>query len=220
MLDTILLFASLLSATVLYLAVCVSLIKAGLCRKRNSFQIKTASALCACFALLVASCSALRPTSYAASACASVAICVFSIAATTAFAHRWRKQTTYETDQAQRIDKLIDEHRILEQETNSLPSICSKIARQHDLTRKEETVLLYVLQEKTQTEISHELVLSVNTVKSHVRNIYRKIGVHSRQELTDTVLGKTEIHDEAQGRHTKNPRMNPSRQETRSAMKP
>ena len=35
--------------------------------------------------------------------------------------------------------------------------------------------------------IQEKLVLSRNTVKTHVQNIYAKLGVHSQQELIDVV---------------------------------
>jgi len=36
---------------------------------------------------------------------------------------------------------------------------------------------------KTLTEIGDDLGVSVNTVKSHQRSIYRKLGVSSRREV-------------------------------------
>ena len=33
--------------------------------------------------------------------------------------------------------------------------------------------------------------ISHNTVKMHIRNVYAKLGVHSRQELIDLVEGNT-----------------------------
>ena len=38
--------------------------------------------------------------------------------------------------------------------------------------------------------IEQELVLSYNTVKTHIKHIYQKLGVHSRQELLDLIEGK------------------------------
>lgn len=35
--------------------------------------------------------------------------------------------------------------------------------------------------------ISEELCISANTVKTHIKRIYRKVDIHSRQELADMV---------------------------------
>ena len=51
------------------------------------------------------------------------------------------------------------------------------------LTRAERKVLDLLLKDFSYKEIAHRLSLSPNTVKYHVRNIYRKMGCSSRQEL-------------------------------------
>ena len=40
--------------------------------------------------------------------------------------------------------------------------------------------------------IADELFISFNTVRSHIRRIYGKLDVHSRQELLDKVRGQAE----------------------------
>jgi LuxR family maltose regulon positive regulatory protein len=50
------------------------------------------------------------------------------------------------------------------------------------LSDRELTVLRYLASRLTTTEIARELYLSVNTVRSHVKAIYRKLGVSSRAE--------------------------------------
>ncbi|WP_211661935.1 helix-turn-helix domain-containing protein [Neomoorella glycerini] len=51
------------------------------------------------------------------------------------------------------------------------------------LTRAERKVLDLLLTDLSYQEIANRLSLSPNTVKYHVRNIYRKAGCSSRQEL-------------------------------------
>lgn len=65
----------------------------------------------------------------------------------------------------------------------SMPSVCSALARQYDLSTREEDILLLLLQKKSGPVIAKELYISPSTVKSHTRNIYRKLDVHSREEL-------------------------------------
>jgi LuxR family maltose regulon positive regulatory protein len=53
------------------------------------------------------------------------------------------------------------------------------------LSERELTVLRYLASRLTSTEIARELYLSVNTVRSHVKAIYRKLGVGSRAEAVE-----------------------------------
>jgi|HubBroStandDraft_1064217.scaffolds.fasta_scaffold03244_6 LuxR family transcriptional regulator, maltose regulon positive regulatory protein len=50
------------------------------------------------------------------------------------------------------------------------------------LTESETRVLRYLPTHMGAPEIAAELFLSPNTVKTHVRHVYRKLGAHSRQE--------------------------------------
>ena len=40
---------------------------------------------------------------------------------------------------------------------------------------------------RTKAHIAKTLYVTENTVRSHVRNIYAKLGVHTRQELIDLI---------------------------------
>jgi LuxR family maltose regulon positive regulatory protein len=50
------------------------------------------------------------------------------------------------------------------------------------LTKKELEVLGHLAELQTTEEIAEEMFVSVNTVRSHVRNILRKLGVARRNE--------------------------------------
>ena len=52
------------------------------------------------------------------------------------------------------------------------------------LTPQESTVARLVLKGLTNREVADELVVSVNTVEYHLKNIYPKLGVSSRPQLT------------------------------------
>jgi DNA-binding NarL/FixJ family response regulator len=52
------------------------------------------------------------------------------------------------------------------------------------LTAREVEVLLLVATGLTDAQVAEQLVLSVRTVHSHVRSIYRKLGVSSRTAAT------------------------------------
>lgn len=50
------------------------------------------------------------------------------------------------------------------------------------LTRRERDVLCALVDNASVAELAMELHISPNTVKSHLRGLYRKLGVHSREE--------------------------------------
>lgn len=56
--------------------------------------------------------------------------------------------------------------------------------KQHnDLTDRENEVLNLLSKGKSYASIAEELFLSINTIKTHVRNIYEKLQVSSKEEL-------------------------------------
>ncbi len=62
---------------------------------------------------------------------------------------------------------------------------CAEIARRYKLSAREEEVLLLLAQHKTVGIIERELVIANGTAKAHVRHIYQKLDIHTRQELFD-----------------------------------
>ncbi|OUO92152.1 hypothetical protein B5F40_02155 [Gordonibacter sp. An230] len=69
----------------------------------------------------------------------------------------------------------------------TLQGKCSIISHEHGLTQREEEVLALLAQDKSIAEIETQLVISNGTVKSHIRHIYAKLGVHARKEVVDMV---------------------------------
>lgn len=55
------------------------------------------------------------------------------------------------------------------------------------MTARELDVLSYLVRGYTLANIAPELFLSEHTVRTHVRYIYEKMGVHSRQELLEAL---------------------------------
>ena len=54
-----------------------------------------------------------------------------------------------------------------------------------ELSRRELEVLRMLATDKSQREIGGELFVSINTVKSHVRSVFRKLHATSREEAVD-----------------------------------
>ncbi len=57
------------------------------------------------------------------------------------------------------------------------------LARDASLTTREEEVLRELLKGKTYRMIGDSLCISVDTAKSHIKKLYRKLGINSRNEL-------------------------------------
>jgi len=73
--------------------------------------------------------------------------------------------------------------RILERFDAQVPQGATSAARASvPLTDSERAVLRFLPSHMTNEEISQALFLSINTVKTHLRSAYRKLGVSSRRE--------------------------------------
>ncbi len=64
---------------------------------------------------------------------------------------------------------------------------CAIIAGCYRLTPRETDVLEQLAQGRDLAFIEERLVVSRNTVKMHIRHLYEKLGVHSKQEVIDLV---------------------------------
>lgn len=60
---------------------------------------------------------------------------------------------------------------------------CERMAAERNLTAREAEVMALIAQGKTRREIEQELFLSENTVKTHARHLYAKLGVATKAEL-------------------------------------
>ncbi len=64
---------------------------------------------------------------------------------------------------------------------------CHTLGQERGLTEREVEILSLLAQGRDGKFIAERYVLSYNTVKTHIKHIYQKLDVHSRQELIDTV---------------------------------
>ena len=66
-------------------------------------------------------------------------------------------------------------------------AMVDQIAAERNLSPRESEVFTYLVQGYGGERIAEELCISYHTVRAHVRNIYRKLDVHSREELLDRI---------------------------------
>lgn len=59
---------------------------------------------------------------------------------------------------------------------------------QFALTERECEVFALLAQARTVEDIARHLEISDNTVKTHIKRIYKKMGIHSRQDVIDFAL--------------------------------
>ncbi len=60
---------------------------------------------------------------------------------------------------------------------------CDTIARSHGLTGREREILQLLARGMTAGAIAEELTVSTSTVKTHMRNVYAKLDIHTQNEL-------------------------------------
>lgn len=59
----------------------------------------------------------------------------------------------------------------------------TQVSARCNLGNREHEVLELLLRQKTASEIATEMTIANGTAKSHIRHVYKKLGVHSREEL-------------------------------------
>lgn len=78
----------------------------------------------------------------------------------------------------------------VEEEADSLPEAektYQRLAEEYALTERETEILGQLDQGRSVPYISQQLLVSTSTVKTHVQSIYRKLDVHTRQQLLDMI---------------------------------
>lgn len=64
---------------------------------------------------------------------------------------------------------------------------CRALSEKCGLSERQGEVLILIAQGRSAKYVEQELSISLSTAQTHIRNIYRKVGVHSRQELLDEI---------------------------------
>lgn len=68
-----------------------------------------------------------------------------------------------------------------------LPELVERVKEHYSLSARESEILSLLLDGRNVPYIAEFLYLSKNTVETHVKSIYRRLDVHSRQEMIDVV---------------------------------
>lgn len=110
----------------------------------------------------------LAPFELVGSALCAVAGIVVLVAYLFLFTNRDMKELSVAVDRADVFDLALE-----------------KIVSDAALSKRESEILPFVLRGRSSERIAGELFISKNTVDTHIRKIYLKCGVHSRQELLD-----------------------------------
>ena len=62
-------------------------------------------------------------------------------------------------------------------------SLSAEFVKNFSLTRREQEIILALLEGKSNKELAQALFVSEKTIETHLGNIYKKIGVKNRLEL-------------------------------------
>ena len=178
---------------VVYAAFCAAVVRAFFRARVNRTAYRAAGAWAACFGVtLVGSLMALDTRGVDAAATFAACACLLSFPSCLLLERRWRNR-----DMAAAVAYL-QLHRPAPRPATpaaapgsewgtGLDATCARLARSYDLTRREEDVLRLLMEGRTFAEAADELVVSLNTVKSHVRRIYAKMGVNGKADLLEKV---------------------------------
>ena len=64
-----------------------------------------------------------------------------------------------------------------------IKNLVSNQEYQRNLSQREGEVLLLLAQHKTARDIEAELCVANGTAKAHIRHVYQKLDIHTREEL-------------------------------------
>lgn len=70
---------------------------------------------------------------------------------------------------------------------NALSAAVENLANTFELTKREAEIMLYLARGYTLKHTAETLCLSINTVRSHSTNLYRKLGIHKKKQLITAI---------------------------------
>lgn len=181
------------AAAAVFVACCVHIARAAFGEGASRIEARLACFWGLAFALDVVGCLALSDAfGDGAAALCSAALCILAFAAGRALSRSWAARDAAEAARVDELRSLADRCRA---EGDSLEARAARAARAFMLTRREEEMLALLLKGRTRSEIARELYVSDNTVKTHIRNLYRKMGVGGREDLAESMEAARDRRD-------------------------
>lgn len=177
----------IVTATAVVFAMCCrQIVRASFSERSSRAETRLALYWGIAFAVALIGCLAFSDArGNDAAAVFSAVFCLASLGAGCALGRSWRRGERDELERVAELLELVDRYR---EAGASVESRCARAAREHDLTRREEEVLALLLEGRTRSEIARELYVSGDTVKTHIRNLYRKMDVSGKDELVETMV--------------------------------
>ena len=117
--------------------------------------------------------------------------CATAVFSTVGFSSRSFPRLTNKGMGAQKVAKVIVPY-------NS-DLFCDEAASAHGLSDREKEVLRLMVVGYGAEGIAEKLVVSYHTARTHIRNIYKKMDIHSQRDLLDTYEGARERYEEQTG---------------------
>ena len=87
------------------------------------------------------------------------------------------------------VQKEVVEETKYSQEINDPIDVFVTLQEMYSITERENEIIKYVIVGNSNKEIGSYLYIFVNTVRNHIYNIYRKMGIKNRYELIN-LLGQ------------------------------
>lgn len=72
----------------------------------------------------------------------------------------------------------------------ALKAVIDKLSERYSLSNREAEVALLLAEGNTLKAVAENLTVSLDTVRTHAKNLYRKLDIHKRQELLDLIEGE------------------------------
>ncbi len=94
-----------------------------------------------------------------------------------------QRRSRKDSDTEEGVDKTVYES----QPDDPVDARCIIVSEQFDLSPRETDVLVAFAHGRNVAYVARQLCLSENTIRSHSKSLYTKLGIHSKQELLDLV---------------------------------
>lgn len=177
-----------IATAILFAACCIHIARAAFGERPFRTDVKLALYWTLAFIAAVIGCLALTDVrGNSAAALYAAILCAVALTLGYFLSRSWRVAEERELSRLVELRQLVDHYRTDEDSTKAR---CARAARTFDLTRREEEMLGLLLEGRTRSEIARDLYVSGNTVKTHLRNLYRKMGVTGKDELVETLASQ------------------------------